>query len=152
MVQIKNIFDPAPTEEILTRIGQLQPDAEPSWGKMNVAQMLAHCSAFQDIATGDSVSPRSWLGIVVGRLAKPVFYNDKPLPRDMSTIPTLIITDPQAFDAEKAILRQKLEKLQSIGPDKQPLHPHPFFGKLSAEEWGKGIYKHLDHHLNQFGV
>lgn len=149
---MKTIFDLASTEEILTRIDQLQPNTVPSWGKMNVTQMLAHCSAFQDIATGDKRSPRSWLGIVVGRLAKPVFYNDKPLPRDMSTIPILIIPDPQAFDTEKEILKQKLQTLQQIGPDPQRLHPHPFFGKLSAEEWGKGIYKHLDHHLQQFGV
>lgn len=149
---MKNIFDPASTEEILTRIDRLQPDIQPSWGKMNVAQMLAHCSAFQDIATGDSVSPRSWLGLVVGRWAKPVFYNDKPLPRDMSTIPTLIIPDPQTFDTEKEILKQKLRTLQTIGPDPQRLRPHPFFGKLTPEEWGKGIYKHLDHHLKQFGA
>ncbi|MEJ8302731.1 DUF1569 domain-containing protein [Saccharibacillus sacchari] len=149
---MKNIFDLPSTEEILTRIDQLQPNVEPSWGKMNVAQMLAHCSAFQDIATGDKRSSRSWLGIVVGRLAKPVFYNDKPLPRDMSTIPILIIPDPQAFDAEKEILKQKLQTLQHVGPDQQRLYPHPFFGKLSAEEWGKGIYKHLDHHLRQFNV
>ncbi|MEP6513238.1 MAG: DUF1569 domain-containing protein [Parafilimonas sp.] len=28
--------------------------------------------------------------------------------------------------------------------------PHPFFGKLKAEEWRTLTYKHLDHHLRQF--
>ncbi|MFD1127776.1 DUF1569 domain-containing protein [Paenibacillus provencensis] len=30
-------------------------------------------------------------------------------------------------------------------------NPHPFFGKLTSEEWSIGLYKHLDHHLKEFG-
>lgn len=71
---MNNIFELIHTEEIVQRIHTLDVHSQPKWGKMNVAQMLAHCSAFQDIAMGNSFPPRSLLGVFVGRMAKSVFY------------------------------------------------------------------------------
>lgn len=149
---MNTIFEQSQTNEIIVRINQLCPDSQPQWGKMNVAQMLAHCSSFQEIAMGNSTASRSWLGFVIGKFVKPMFYNDKPLPKNMSTIPNLMIVDEREFDSEKVILIQRIMTFQTNGPEKCTTQPHPFFGKLSPEEWGKGIYKHLDHHLKQFGV
>lgn len=149
---MKNIFNQLNTKEIIDRIDQLRPDSHPKWGEMDIAQMLAHCSSFQDIAMGNSTYPRSWIGILIGKFVKPIVYNDKPIPKNMSTIPTLIIVDKREFEKEKEILKQKIIMFQSNGPEKCTTHPHPFFGKLTSEEWGKCIYKHLDHHLKQFGV
>ncbi|RDW15826.1 hypothetical protein CWR48_19055 [Oceanobacillus arenosus] len=148
---MKNIFDHMYTAEVLKRIDKLSSNSQPEWGKMDVAQMLAHCSAFQDIAMGNSFPPRSWLGIIVGRFARKIVYNDKTLPHNMSTIPTILIADDREFDTEKEKLKQKIITFQNNGPEKCTTHPHPFFGKLTSEQWGKGIYKHLDHHLRQFG-
>lgn len=148
---MNNIFEQFYTNEIIARIKQLRPDSQPQWGKMNVSQMLAHCSSFQDIALANSFPSRSWLGILIGKFVKPMFYNDKPLPQNMSTIPTIMIVDRKEFDAEKEALINKVNLFQKNGPEKCTTQPHPFFGKLSPEEWGKGIYKHLDHHLKQFG-
>ncbi len=149
---MKNIFNQLHTEEILNRIDKLSPNSKPQWGKMDVAQMLAHCSSFQDIAMGNSFPRRGWLGIIVGRFAKHIMYNDKTLPHNMSTIPTILIADDRDFETEKEKLKQKIIIFQHNGPEKCTNHPHPFFGKLTSEQWRKGIYKHLDHHLNQFGV
>ncbi|QKE72496.1 DUF1569 domain-containing protein [Arthrobacter citreus] len=149
---MKNIFYLLNTEEILNRIDNLTPNSQPQWGKMDVAQMLAHCSAFQDIAMGNSFPKRSLLGRLVGRFAKPIFSNEKQVPRNMSTIPTILITDQKEFELEKEKLKQKIITFQKDGPEKCTTHPHPFFGKFSSEEWGIGIYKHLEHHLRQFGV
>ena len=149
---MNNIFDECYANEIIVRIKQLRPDSQQKWGKMNVAQMFAHCSSFQDIAMGNSTSSRSWLGILIGKFVKPMFYNDKPLPQNMSTIPTIMIVDNREFDKEKEILIQKIIIFQKNGPEKCTKKPHPFFGQLSPEEWGKGLYKHLDHHLKQFNV
>ncbi|WP_445429236.1 DUF1569 domain-containing protein [Bacillus atrophaeus] len=147
---MKNIFNQLHLEEILNRMDKLSPISKPRWGKMDVAQMLAHCSSFQDIAMGLSFPARGWLGILIGNFVKPIFYNDKPLAQNMSTIPDILIVDEKEF--EKDILKQKIITFQSNGPEKCTTHPHPFFGKLTSEQWGKGIYKHLDHHLKQFGV
>lgn len=149
---MKSIYNQLHSEEILNRIDKLSPNSKPQWGKMDVAQMLAHCSSFQDIAMGNSFPPRGWLGIIVGRFAKQIMYNDKTLPHNMSTIPTILIADDRELDAEKEKLKQKIITFQNNGPEKCTTHPHPFFGKLTSEQWGKGIYKHLDHHLRQFGV
>ncbi|MGE7920458.1 DUF1569 domain-containing protein [Viridibacillus sp. NPDC093762] len=149
---MKNIFNHMYTAEILKRIDKLSPNSQSQWGKMDVAQMLAHCSSFQDIAMGNSFPPRSWLGILVGRFAKQIIYNDKTLPHNMSTIPIILIADDREFDTEKEKLKQKIITFQNNGPEKCTTHPHPFFGKLTSEQWGKGIYKHLDHHLKQFEV
>ncbi|ALA51615.1 hypothetical protein DB29_00787 [Shouchella clausii] len=117
---------------------------------MDVAQMLAHCSSFHDIAMGETFPPRGWLGILIGTFVKPIFYNDKPMAHNMSTIPTIMIVEEKEFETEKGKLKQKIRTFQNNGPEKCTSHPHPFFGKLTPEQWGKGLYKHLDHHLNQF--
>ncbi|WP_394186243.1 DUF1569 domain-containing protein [Metabacillus halosaccharovorans] len=149
---MKNIFIQLNSEEMLNRIDKLSPNSKPQWGKMDVAQMLAHCSAFQDIAMGYSFPARGWLGILIGNFVKPILYNDKPLAKNMSTIPTILIEDAKEFETENERLKQKIITFQNNGPEKCTTHPHPFFGKLTSEQWGKGIYKHLDHHLKQFGV
>ena len=35
---------------------------------------------------------------------------------------------------------------------KSEWNPHPAFGYFTREQWGQMQYKHLDHHLRQFGV
>lgn len=149
---MNTIFELSHTDEILKRIDRLSVNSQPKWGRMCVAQMLAHCSAFQDIAMGNSFPPRGLLGIFVGRMAKSIFYNDKPLPINMSTIPTILIADKKDFERERENLKQKIKTFQKNGPENCTSHPHPFFGKLTSEQWGKGIFKHLDHHLKQFDV
>lgn len=149
---MKSIFDTINAAEITERMDQLSENSIPKWGTMQVSQMLAHCSAFHDIPLGNAFPPRGLLGRLIGRFAKPMFYNDKPLPHNMSTIPTIIIDDQRQFMAEKEKLEQQINIFQQGASGKFSRHPHPFFGKLTAEQWGKGIYKHLDHHLKQFGV
>ena len=70
---MKNIFNQMDIGEILNRIDKLSPNSKPQWGKMDVAQMLAHCSFFQDIAMGNSFPPRGWLGVLIGKFANELF-------------------------------------------------------------------------------
>ncbi len=65
----------------------------------------------------------------------------------MSTIPTILIVDEKDFETEKEKLKQKITTFPTNGPEKCTTHPHPFFGKLTPEQWGKGLYKHLDQNL-----
>ncbi|WYP27521.1 DUF1569 domain-containing protein [Alkalihalobacillus sp. FSL W8-0930] len=147
---MKTLYDQSVVNEVLTRLDQLTPQSQPAWGKMNVSQMLAHCSIFQDLALGNRTESRSWLGLLVGKFAAPLFYNAKPLPHNMSTLPMMDQPDHDDFLIEKEHLKQKLLIFQQNGPDKCTSQPHPFFGRLTPEQWGKGMYKHVDHHLKQF--
>jgi hypothetical protein len=149
---MNNIFIESHMEEIIARIDKLTPNSKPRWGKMNIAQMLAHCSAFQDITMGVSAPERHWLGKLIGPLVKPIIYNDKPMQPNSPTIPAVRITDEKEFEFERSELKRKIRAFQANGPEKCTTNPHPFFGKLTPEQWGKGTYKHLDHHLKQFGV
>ncbi|MEY8750064.1 DUF1569 domain-containing protein [Alkalicoccobacillus gibsonii] len=149
---MKTLYDQSVVNEVLTRLDQLTPQSQPVWGKMNVSQMLAHCSIFQDLALGNRTETRSWLGLLVGKFASPIFFNDKPLPKNMSTLLVMDLPDHEDFIIEKEHLKQKLLTFQQNGPDKCSSHPHPFFGRLTPEQWGKGVYKHVDHHLKQFNA
>ncbi|MBL7842557.1 MAG: DUF1569 domain-containing protein [Cyclobacteriaceae bacterium] len=149
---MKNLFDRNDSQEILNRIEKLTPETQRLWGKMDVAQMLAHCSKLLRIARGLEKPRRSVLGILLGWMVKETFFGAKPHPKNSPTDKTLIVADQKIFEEEKRILTEHIKAFSEGGPERCTTHPNPFFGKLAPEEWARGQYKHLDHHLQQFGV
>lgn len=149
---MKNLFEPDTVNEVVTRIDQLQPTAERQWGQMNVAQMLAHCSSAMDMALGTSNLPRVFVGRLIGRWVKSIYVNEKPFSRGNPTARELVISAQRDFLCEQTQLKEKVTQFQLGGEAKCTRHPHPFFGTLTPQEWARGMYKHLDHHLRQFGA
>ena len=62
------------------------------------------------------------------------------------------MADQRDFLLEQAELKLKLLQFSKGGDAQCTRHPHPFFGALSPQDWSRGMYKHMDHHLRQFGV
>ena len=149
---MKSLYEPSTAEEVKSRLNALTPDTQRLWGKMTVAQMLAHCANAQKAATGDRQPPRVFIGRILGPLVKAHFANDEPMRRSSPTAPWLMIADDRDFTAERNRLTGLVDRFSQGGPAACTRHPHAFFGNMSTEEWGKGMYKHLDHHLQQFGV
>jgi hypothetical protein len=149
---MKNIFHPETLEEIKQRINKLQPNTQRLWGKMEVAQMMAHCTAALEVAAGRKFPPRIFMGRILGPLFKSVFTNEKPLRKNTPTDPSFLVIDQRNFEKEKARLLDLVTQFSTGGEANCTRHPHSFFGKLKPNEWGVGMYKHLDHHLTQFGV
>ena len=149
---MKTLFQPETVDELVSRIDSLQPASQRQWGKMDVAQMMAHCSATLDVASGRLNLPRVFIGRLIGPLFKPVFTNEKPLSRNSPTAKEFVFSDPCDFFREQEQLKSKLRQFHQGGEAHCTRHPHPFFGALSPKEWGRGMYKHLDHHLRQFGT
>lgn len=149
---MKNLFEKDATEEVISRIDTLQPVAQRRWGKMNVAQMMAHCSAAMDMASGRINPPRMLIGRLIGSFAKPLFSNEKPFSRNNPTDKTLAVSDSRDFDRERENLKVCVRQFHEGGEARCTRHPHPFFGALTPAEWSRGMYKHLDHHLRQFGA
>lgn len=149
---MKNLFDKKDTEEILERIGKLTPATQGLWGKMAVSQMLAHCTIMLRMARGLDKPKRSMLGVLIGWMVKDTFYGDKPYPKNSATGSALIVSDQRDFEQEKKILTEHILAFSEGGPAKCTTHPNPFFGRLRPDEWARGQYRHLDHHLSQFGV
>lgn len=149
---MKNLFEPETVEEIKNRINMLQPSSQRLWGKMEVAQMLAHCSAAMEVGVGDKFPPRIFMGRILGPIFKSVFLSEKPLRKNTPTDKSFLVIDQRNFEKEKAKLIGLIDKFANGGEAKVTRHPHSFFGKLTPKEWSRGMYKHLDHHLKQFGV
>jgi hypothetical protein len=148
---MKNLFTKEDVSDILQRIDRLKPTSQNNWGRMNVAQMLAHCAATLEVATGQKILKRTFLGILLGGILKPLFINEKPTGKNSPTDKYFKIKDQRNFETEKQRLKILIQQFHDGGQSKCTSHPHSFFGKVSPEEWSIGMYKHLDHHLKQFG-
>jgi len=152
-VRVKNLFEAAVVEEVKVRMAQLRPESERQWGKMNSAQMLAHCSATIGMAMGKISPPRILIGRLLGGLAKKsVIVNGTPMRRNSMTEKSCLVTDERDFVAERQGLRESIDRFATGGPGVCTKHPHFFFGPLTPVEWAVLMYQHLDHHLRQFGV
>ena len=149
---MKNLFQADAVNEVVARIDQLQPSTPRQWGKMDAAQMMAHCGLTMDMACGHLNLPRILIGRVLGPLVRPQFTNDKPFSRNGPTDKKLKVPDARDFTRERNHLKERIREFHGGGEAACTQHPHPFFGDITAHEWATGMYKHLDHHLRQFGV
>jgi hypothetical protein len=149
---MKNLFEREAVDEVIARIDKLQPATQRQWGKMDVAQMMAHCSAALDMASGHINPPRILIGRLIGPFVKPIYTNEKPLSRSSPTDKTLVVSDQRDFLREQERLKLCLRQFHEGGEEKCTRHPHPFFGALPPQAWSRGMYKHVDHHLRQFGA
>ena len=151
---MKNLFDATVTDQVKSRLGQLGPQSERRWGKMTAAQMLAHCSVSMQWAVGEVVPEKGPLPLrLMGRLVKPmVFRNDDPMRKNSPTARSLIVADERDLGKERDRLVGLIDKFAAGGAEGCTRNPQSFFGKMTPEEWAILTYKHLDHHLRQFGV
>jgi hypothetical protein len=149
---MKSLFDPSVNKEILERIDKLTPDTEAKWGEMNVAQMLTHAQRPLKVAYGELLLKRGLIGILFGGMAKRSLLKPEPFKKHLPTDPNFVVKDTRIFEEEKENLRNLVIKFEKSGPDALTKDPHPFFGKLTVDEWDALQWKHLDHHLRQFGV
>jgi hypothetical protein len=153
---VKDLFDPALVEDIKQRIMRLHSETERQWGTMTPAQTLAHCTSGVQMAMG-VINPKraSFPANVLGRLIKPlVFGDDKPMRRNSPSSPELFSANPAQcnLERERAQLIVAIDSFATEGPACCSRHPHPFFGALKPQQWAILMYKHVDHHLRQFGV
>lgn len=147
---MKSFFEDGVYEEISSRINNLSEDSKANWGKMSVEQMLNHCQMPLNIILEKEdygVKP-NWL---INLLFKKSMYSDKLWRKNMPTAPAFKIKDNKNFEAEKSKIENLINELNTQR-QRNDWQPHPAFGKLTKDQWGKMQYKHLDHHFRQFGV
>lgn len=149
---MKNLFEQETVAEVVARIESLQPASQRQWGKMDVAQMMAHCSITMDIASGRLKPPRIFIGRLIAPFFKSIYTNEKPFSKNSPTGKELIVADQRDFASEREQLKVKVRQFSEGGEAGCTRHPHPFFGPLTPHAWSRGMYKHLDHHLRQFGA
>jgi hypothetical protein len=150
---MKNVFDQEVTAELIDRINKLTTDSKPQWGKMSVDQMLAHCCVSYEYVYEDiHPKPGNVKGFLLKTFVKKFVVNENPYHRNSRTAPEFIMKGNKNFEVEKKRLVEYISRTQKQGESFFDGKESHSFGKLNKVEWSNMFYKHLDHHLNQFGV
>lgn len=132
------------------RIDQLTPGQQPLFGKMNVNQMVCHCTDQIRLALGTIVADEYGAADPAEIIS---------LARSGKTVPTAKGlgqvegggTRPTGFDNDIKYLKQHILDFSKLDNDFD-FKPHPFFGTYNKRQWTKLTLNHLDHHLKQFQV
>jgi PHD/YefM family antitoxin component YafN of YafNO toxin-antitoxin module len=150
---LPNVFDAQVAQTLVTRIQQLRVTTTPSWGKMNVAQMLAHCNVtYEMIYETKHAKPNVLVRFMLKLFVKKIVVTETPYTHNSRTAPQFIIADARDFEKEKTRLIAHIQQTQKLGaPHFEGKESHSF-GALTTTEWNNMFYKHLDHHFKQFGV
>jgi hypothetical protein len=148
---MKTIFNKITRDGLIDRINRLNEDNAAAWGKMNIYQMLKHCTRYEEMVLGKMQYKRAFLGLLFGKMAlKDFVKDDSPLKRNMPTIAGLKVNEN---DYDFASEREKwIALIEEYGHFSNPGFVHSFFGKLTTEQIGQLAYKHADHHLRQFNA
>jgi Protein of unknown function (DUF1569) len=150
---LPNIFNKEVSDNLIERINKLTNSTQPQWGKMSVAQMLAHCNVtYEMVYENIHPKPNAFMKFILKTLVKKTVTNEVPYKHDSRTAPQFIIKTDKDFDVEKNRLIQYIQKTQQLGEASFNGKESHSFGNLNSTEWNNMFYKHLNHHLSQFGV
>ncbi len=147
---MKTIFDKTTRDELIARINTLNENNKPLWGKMNVYQMAKHCTRWEEMISGEIKCKQSFIGLLFGKMAlKSLVKDEKPLAHSTPTA-----TELKVAEADGDLGSQKAKWIALIEKNAQDTNTeivHPFFGSMTRDQVGFLAYKHIDHHLRQFG-
>ncbi len=146
---MKSIFEQSTREELKTRIQSLGENSTPLWGKMTVSQMMRHCAKWDEMALEKTKYKHSFIGRLFGKIALKKMMKDEPMKKNMPTVPSFKIKEDSDVDVEK---QNWLRLIDEYAHYTGRGHLHPFFGRMTNEETGILMYKHVDHHLKQFSA
>ena len=150
---MKSLFSESDYNEIRKRIENLTANNQRQWGKMSVAQMLAHCSIGFEIAIGklpfqdksNFIMRTLVKTLVLSLVKKGNFW------KNQRTFSIYRIKGDREFDLEKARLIESIDSFYKLS-NKNEIIRHPYFGNLSKDDWGVLQYVHTNHHLTQFSA
>lgn len=152
---MSNVFDDAAARSLEARIRRLRPDSPRQWGTMTPHQAMVHLIDSFRIGFGEqevTVPPLGPLKYVVRFVA---FTLPVPMPRGVKTAPELDQvkgsggSEPGDFEEDRAELVALLKRYVATDGD---LPEHPVWGRMSRGMAGRYAWRHMDHHLRQFGV
>ncbi len=150
---LPNIFAESVTNNLIDRINKLTVDTEPNWGKMDTPKMLAHCNVtYEMVHENIHPKPNFLMKFFLKSVIKKIVVSDTAFKKNSQTAPVFLIKSSKDFENEKSRLIGYLKKTQQLGETHFDGKESTSFGKLSVPEWNNLFYKHIDHHLTQFGV
>jgi hypothetical protein len=146
-------------EALWQRTSRLLPDTPARWGQFDAPRMLAHLTQSLRMMTGElkiPAQPAPWL--LCHAPMKHLLIYVLPFPKGMSTFPELLAQptpesqshSQSAWDDDQHLFRAALDEI-GAREDTEDWPDHGAFGPLTGGQWGVLQYRHLDHHLRQFG-
>lgn len=151
---MQDVFDAKIAQEYINRINQLTPETQRKWGKMSAGQVLAHLNvAYAFIFEPEKQKKPGLIAkFFLKNFVKPKIVNELPYKPSLPTSPAFIIADERNFDEEKNKLIGNIQRVQQLGREAFDGKENLNFGKMTAQEWNNMLAKHLNHHLEQFGI
>ncbi|HEX6975745.1 MAG TPA: DUF1569 domain-containing protein [Vicinamibacterales bacterium] len=147
---MKSVWNAHDQRHLHDRIARLTPTTRPRWGKMNISQMVMHLCEALRMASGELVIPSKNVPLRHTPIKQLVIYW-APFPRGAPTAKELVARAPGDWSADIRELQSRLDDYVRRGPEHATAQ-HPAFGTLTPKAWGVLVYRHMDHHLKQFGV
>jgi hypothetical protein len=147
---MKSIFDTTNNQEIISRIQKLTPESQAVWGKMSVDQMCKHTNEALIVAFGENKVKVNFVFRLLGRMMKNKVFNSE-FKRNSPTAKEFIFTDKYDFETSRNDLIRNFSRFAE-GHQSIKITDHPFWGKMTYDDWNKLMWNHVDHHLRQFGV
>jgi hypothetical protein len=148
--RMKSMWDGERRQEILDRVARVTPDRPALWGRMSAPQMVCHLAESLKMTLGELPVKHKRVPIRYPPLKQLIVYL-APFPKNMPTAPELLARSPRDWQADMADLLALVDRFTPRGPGRR-WPEHPAFGTLSEHAWGVLVYRHMDHHLKQFGV
>jgi hypothetical protein len=157
---VPTLSNPIDRQQIIERLGKIQPSSFRQWGRMSVNQMICHLSDSFRVTMGEK--PWKTQRISVTPIPLPLWFvkwvalgSPMTWPRGLRTRPEVDPehggTPPTQFEQDRSELVKLLERF-TRQPREFEWQPHPMFGTMSDRDWMRWGYLHMDHHLRQFGV
>jgi len=137
---------------IIQRIASLSSDTKPEWGSMTAAQMMAHCAEIIAVMHGKPLLNTPFYVKILKGVIRKLVVDNNPYPRNSKTHPQYKQTEEKNFQEEKLKLLDIMDEFVNDPEEEAAKKEHSLFGAMTREEKGWAMYKHIDHHLVQFGV
>ncbi|KEY19677.1 DUF1569 domain-containing protein [Kaistella antarctica] len=151
---MEDVFNSKEAQNYIDRINKLSPETNRMWGTMTVDQMLAHCNVTYEMVYEPQKhkAPGGIAKFILKNFVKSKVVGEKSYSQNSPTAPQFKINGDQDFELEKKRLIGFIQKTQQLGREAFDGKESFSFGKLKAQEWNNMFSKHLNHHLEQFGV
>ena len=146
---MKSIFDQSTRDEIKNRIQSLSGNNTAQWGKMNISQMMRHCTKWDEMALVKTKYKQSFIGKLFGKMALKDIMKDEPMKKNMPTVPSFKVKEEINIAEEKIKWIKLIDEYENYSANG---FIHPFFGMMTKDQAGYLAYKHIDHHLRQFNA
>ena len=149
---MKTIFDAECRDDLRDRLGRFSTDAERQWGTMSAAQAMELLARVLEMGMGIKPMKQILPGKLFSRFFRNEFFGEQPFKKNRPTGPDFMVKDEPEFESTRIRLRDLISEFHHMGETGLEGSVHGFFGPLTGKQWGETQWKHIDHHLRQFGV